>query len=171
MTRKDRIEQLKEELRTRGGQFHVADAFDEQLTESFLEHVLLCEKAERKSMRDWLTQSGFDPSAGLQHLLEHLAFLGIAVEFADHLSDDELHSRLIQRFDDEIALIPGCVLHLEMVGHGGDNEDLTWLTYYASDEYRAEWKKHNPDEELPSKKEPLYKREMPEAFRGETDAS
>jgi hypothetical protein len=171
MNRRERIAQMEQELRDRGAEFMVDNGFDEALKESFLEHVLEFENAEHKPMREWLEQSGFDTSAGLPDLLEQLALLGIAVEWADHLSDEELHRKLIERFDDEIALIPGSVLHLEMLASGDDEDDRTWLSYYASDEDRAQWKEQFPDEELPPKKEPLYRREMPEAFRGDEDAS
>jgi hypothetical protein len=68
-------------------------------------------------------------------------------------------------------LLPGTVLHLEMVGHGDDEDDRTWLSYYATDEDRARWKEEFPDEELPPKKEAPFKRSLPEPFREEGDAS
>ena len=162
---------MEQQLRERGADFMVDNGFDEELKESFLDYVLQFENAEQKPMREWLEQSGLDTSAALPDLLEHLALLGIAVEWADHLSDEELHRKLIERFDEEIALIPGCVLHLEMLTSGDDEDDRLWLTYYASDEDRAQWREHFPDDELPEKKDPLYRREMPEVFRGDEDAS
>jgi len=162
---------MEQELRDRGADFDVDNGFDEEMKESFLEHVLRCEKAEHKPMREWLEQTGFDTSASLRDLLEHLALLGIAVEFADHLSDAELRARLIDRFDEDIALIPGMILHLDMLTSGDEEDDRAWLAYYASEDDRALWKEQFPDEELPPKKEPLYRREMPEVFRGDEDAS
>ena len=171
MNRRERIAQMEQELRDRGADFMVDNGFDEEMKESFLEHVLMCENAEHKPMREWLEQSGLDTSATLPDLLDHLALVGIAVEWADHLSDEELRAKLIERFDDDIALIPGSVLHLEMLASGDEEDDRLWLTYYASDEDRAQWKEQFPEDELPPKKEPLYRREMPEPFRGEEDAS
>jgi len=46
MSRRQAIEDLEAELRSRGAEFMVDDGFDEQMTESFLEHVLRVEKAD-----------------------------------------------------------------------------------------------------------------------------
>ena len=160
MNRKERIGQLEEQLRARGAQFMVGDDFDEEMRESFLEHVLQFENAERKPLREWLGEQTTD----LHELLERLALLGIAVECCDHLSDDELLARLTERLDDQVALLPGTVLHMELID---DADHETWLTYYASDEDRARWKEEFPDEVLPPKRKPQYVRNMPEPFRGD----
>ena len=93
MSRRERIQQLEDELRGRGADFMVDDGFDEEMTESFLQQVLACETAEHKPLREFLTESGYDAAKGLSGLLEHLALLGITVEMTDHLSDDERRGR------------------------------------------------------------------------------
>lgn len=174
MDRKERIAQLEEELRTRGAEFMVDGGFDDEMRESFLKHVLDCENAEHRPLREWLSASAYTPaanpcdvSAELKRFLDHLAFLGITVELADHLSDAELYACLHERLDDPVALLEGTVLHLEMLAFGDEDDDRTWLTYYASDEDRAEWRRRFPHEELPEKQTPKYQRQMPDPFRGE----
>jgi len=72
----------------------VDDGFDAEMRESFLEYVLEFETAERKPLLEWLADSGCEAGGGIHQLLEDLAFLSIAVEFADHLNDEELYARL-----------------------------------------------------------------------------
>lgn len=57
----ERIEELEAELRTRGAEFMVDDGFDEEMTESFLEHVLRVENAECQTVRQCLAESGYVP--------------------------------------------------------------------------------------------------------------
>jgi hypothetical protein len=172
MNRRRRIEALEEQLRARGAEFMIDDGFDEEMTESFLQHVLECETAEHKKLREWLAESGYVPpenlpddrvSAELRALLDHLAFLGVVVEFADHLSDRELYAWLTdsEQLSAHIAPIPGNILHFDVIGSGSDQDNRLYLTYYASDEERAEWKAQFPDEELPPRKRPSYSRDVP----------
>ena len=91
-------------------------------------------------------------------LLDHLASVGIVVEFADHLSDRELYAWLLEsgHLEAHIALLPDSFLHIDVIGSGSDEDNCLYLTYYASDEERAEWKRQFPDDELPPRKRLLH---------------
>lgn len=153
----------------------VDDGFDEEMTESFLEHVLRFETAEYKMVREWLAESGYVPppdvpddriSSELYTLLDRLAFLGIVVEFADHLSDRELYDWITrEHLEAHIPLLDETVVHFDVIGSGSDEDNHLYLTYYASEEERARWKADFPDEELPPRKTPLHTRPGPDAVR------
>lgn len=175
MNRRQRIEELEAELRSHGAEFMVDDGCDEQVTESFLEHVLRFEKSEYKTVREWLAESGYVPppdvpedriSSELQTLLDRLSFLGIVVEFADHLSDRELYDWITrEHLEAHIALVDETIIHLDVIGSGSEEDNRIYLPYYASEEERARWKADFPNEELPPRKTPLHTRPSADAVR------
>ena len=151
------------------------DACDEQLTESFLEHVLNFERAEYKTLREWLAESGYVPPADvpddriaseLNTLLDRLSFLGIVVESADHLSDRELYDWITrEQFEAHLPLLDETIIHLDVIGGGSDEDNRIYLMYYASEEDRAHWKAQFPNDELPPRKTPPYTRSDTDAVR------
>jgi hypothetical protein len=175
MSRRQRIEELEAVLRSRGAEFMNDDGCDEQLTESFLEHVLRFETADYKTVREWLAESGYVPppdvpddriSSEVCTLLDRLAFLGIVVESGDHLSDRELYDWITrENLDAHLALLDETIIHFDVIGSGSDEDNRTYLTYYASEEERARWKADFPDEELPARKAPPHTRPGPDAVR------
>jgi len=129
--------------------------------------ALFQRKVEIRTLREWLAEDGYVPpenpndvSAELRTLLDHLASLGIVVEFADHLIDRELYAWLSEQLNAHTALIAGTILHFDVIGSGSDEDNRLYLTYYASDAERARWKTEFPDEEVPPRKEPKYSREL-----------
>jgi len=75
-----------------------------------------------KTLRQWLANGGYVPpadppddrvSAELNTLLDRLADLGVVVEFADHLSDRELYSWLLEsdnsKHTSRRSQIPSCI--------------------------------------------------------------
>ena len=175
MSRRQRIEELQNELRSRGAEFMADDGCDEQLTESFLEHVLHFETAEYKRVREWLADSGYVPpldvpddriASELDTLLDRLAFLGIVVEFADHLSDRELYDWITrEHLEGHVPLLDETIIHFDVIGSGSDEDNRVYLTYYASEDERARWKAEFPDEELPPRKTPMHARPGADAIR------
>jgi hypothetical protein len=130
-------------------------------------NALFQPKTEIRRLREWLAEDGYVPtenpndvSVELRKLLDHLESLGIFVEFADHLSDRELYAWLSEQLNAHVALIAGGILHFDVIGSGSDEDNQLYLTYYASDAERARWKADFPDEELPPRKQPQYKREL-----------
>src|SRR6266550_6212028 len=100
-------------------------------------------KFEIKTLREWLAEDGYVPpenpsdvSAEVRTLIDHLASLGIVVEFADHLSDRDLYAWLNQHLGGHMALKPEDFLFLSPI----DDDQQIYLAYYATDKERAEWK-------------------------------
>jgi hypothetical protein len=122
-------------------------------------------KVEIRTLREWLAEDGYlppdnpsDVSTELCTLLDYLGSLNLMVEFADHLSDRELYAWLSEQINAHIALIPGTSLYFDVIGGGSDEDNEAYLTYYASDEEREQWKADFPNEKLPQRKRPLYNR-------------
>ena len=127
--------------------------------------ALFHRKVEIRTLRKWLADNGHIPpenpndvSAELRTLLDHLASLGIVVEFGDHLDNRELYAWLGDQLNGHMALTEGTILHFDVIGGGSDEDNQIYLTYYATDQERASWKEEFPDEELPPRKKPLYDR-------------
>jgi hypothetical protein len=171
MSRRQRIDELEAELRSRGAEFMADDGCDDRTIESFLEHVLSFETAEYKTVREWLAQSGYVPPPDVPDdrelctLLDRLAFLGIVVESGDHLSDRELYDWLTDQLSAHLALLDETIIHFDVIGTGSDEDIRTYLTYYASEDERARWKADFPDDELPPRKAPLHTRPSTHAIR------
>ena len=137
----------------------------EQLEEDM--EALFPRKMEVKTLREWLAEDGYVPAEDpadvrdeLRTLLDHLASLGVVVEFGDHLSDRELYVWIGEQLNGHMALVHDYILHLDVIGSGSDEDNQLYLTYYASDAERARWKAEFPDEELPPRKQPQYKRDV-----------
>ena len=52
-----------------------------------------------------------------------------------------------------------------LVSSGSDEDIDIWLTYYADDDSRAQWRRDFPDAEIPERKTPPYDRDrlLPQA--------
>jgi len=122
---------------------------------------------EFKTIREWLAHRGYVPAANppddrvsdeLETLLDRLADLGVVVEFADHLTDRELYSWLMdsRHLNGHMAQLPDSYIHMSPIGGCSNEDNQVWLTYYAADQDRDEWKTQYPDETLPDRK-PLVK--------------
>jgi hypothetical protein len=109
--------------------------------------------------------------AELRTLLDRLASLGVVVEFADHLNDRELYSWLSEQLGAHMAVMPGSFLHFSPIGGGSEEDNQIYLTYYATDDERTDWKASFPDEELPPRKRPPYNRDVPQPCREGGDVS
>jgi hypothetical protein len=107
----DRIEELQEEM-----------------------EALYGREVEVKTVREWLADDDYIPpenpsnvSAELRTLLDHLADLGIVVEFADHLSDRELYKWLIDQLGAHMAVMPGSFLHFSPIGGCSEEDNKIYL--------------------------------------------
>lgn len=181
--RQERIRDLEEQLRSRGTSFVTGDDFDEEMRESFLQHVLELELAEHKPLRQWLAESGYVPvidpqddrlSTELVRLLDQLAFIGVFVEHTDHLSDRQLYAFLTGRehLDTPTPVVAGTAMHIDILGGCSDEDNMLFLKYYATEEDRARWKSEFPDEELPAREWPPLDRDrhLPKADQSMRDA-
>jgi adenine C2-methylase RlmN of 23S rRNA A2503 and tRNA A37 len=141
------------------------DELEEEMAEFY--GNLYGRKFEVKTVHEWLAEGGYvapeapaDVASELRTLLDHLANIGVVVEFADHLSDRELYLWLIEQLGAHMALMPNNFLHMSPIGGCSEEDDQNYLTYYATDADRADRKARFPDEELPPKKELPYKRDL-----------
>jgi hypothetical protein len=140
----------------------------------FLESMLAWELAPCVPVARW-----FDPPLALQpactldddqlrqrlwQTIDQLSSKRIILDFTDHLSDRELYA-LIRR-----DILPATVKHVDLPDNyfhwdcsGGVGEDATiWLTFYASDEEREEWRLEN-GREPPPRRVPPFPRALPTA--------
>jgi hypothetical protein len=141
------------------------DELEEEIAEFY--GNLYGRKFEVKTIREWLADDGYNPpespedvSAELSTLLDHLADIGVVVEFADHLSDHELYAWLIGQLGAHLAVTPGGFVHFSPIGGCSEEDNQIYLAYYATDADRADWKAQFPDDELPTKKDPPHKRDV-----------
>lgn len=95
-------------------------------------------------------------SAALWRVLSALTEIGVIISYTDHLTDRALYRRLVEDVLSEPAFLmpddPGSFHCYDMVGDGGEDDNATFLSYYATDEERADWIKDFPDPPLPPKK-------------------
>jgi hypothetical protein len=106
--RQRRIRQLKQQIKSLGASFQLADEFDDEMTESFLESVLIFERAPVTTLREKLAEGGYVPPAAerasatrnLWELLRRLAFLCVFVENTNHLDDFELYRWLLTQIEE-----------------------------------------------------------------------
>jgi hypothetical protein len=100
-------------------------------------------------------------SSCLTDVIQKLYDARIVLEFTEHLSDRRLYCliyRDILPSPEKKVDLPKNYLHWHCLD-SEDDED-TWLTYYASDEEREGWQEEN-HRELPSKRDPPFVRRMP----------
>jgi len=78
------------------------------------------------------------------------------LENTGHLEDRELYQKLwsdsLNEFTWDMSHCCNGAMHLDLLGSGSEEDTLTWLSYYAGDFQREEWKQQFPDETLPEVK-------------------
>jgi len=140
----------------------------------FLESMLAWELAPLVPVARW-----FEPPLALQpactlddeqlrerlwETIDRLYSGRIVLDFTDHLSDRELYS-LIRR-----DILPATLKRVDLPDNYthwdcsavGDDDRTVWLTYYASDEEREEWRLEE-GREPPPRRVPAFPRAMPAA--------
>jgi hypothetical protein len=165
-----RIEKLKEQARAlNGGEPHsgFAPDFPPALQEQFWKQVIAFDEGPEVLPFDVLTQSGVTmPASGelddaaltvkLWQVIEGMAFLGLYLQFTDHLSDRELYECLWQDILREpTALKPansGAAWHIDLTRRGSrddEEEHFQYLRYYADEAARRQWAEDWPDDPMP----------------------
>lgn len=129
-----------------------------------IEDVILIEELERRGVRVRRPEEleGESLAAAIAELGRELAKLRVFIEYADHLSDEELYRRLYYETLQEWSWIspddPMSATHIDMCCSGSDEDHLAWLTYYADDEDRADAVKWDPNFVLPERRTPPFDR-------------
>ena len=183
MNQRERIEQLKAEaMRLSGGKMQSfgLDALPPLIAEQFLKRVIAFETAPTTTNYDQLIADGVpvptpaavsdgDIGAVLWRVITALATHRTFLERTDHLSDRALYAVLWHHvLHEEIAVIPDEVegeYHVDIPCNEGD--PTNYLTYYASNEERAEWRRDFPDAAVPPRQLPAFDRDrhLPQPHR------
>ena len=103
-------------------------------------------------------------AAKLDEIFTRLAARHTFFMHTDHLSDRQLHERLVsdlldEAFPDMFAVSPTGVYVIDLVGSGSEEDTRTHFKYYADEEDRRSWLEEFPDYEMPPHEDPPYDRD------------
>jgi hypothetical protein len=169
-----RLEKLRSQLETLGGDVSDNSGLSADMEEEFLKHILAFETAEPTSLLQWLENAGQDvpPPAELDdsqlhtklwEIIKRMASLGAYLHNTNHLSDRQLYSYLFEEGLREDAVLfpdnPGYVYGLDLLGSGSEEDMQLYMKYFANDEYRAEWLAQFPELDLPAHEDPPFDRD------------
>jgi hypothetical protein len=135
------------------------------MEEEFLRHVLEYETAEPISILGLLENSGMEVPAAdtlrndalrikLKEIIERMASLGAYLLHTDHLSDRELREEAVL-FPEN----PSYAYMIDLTGSGSDEDNQTYLKYYADEEHRLQWAHDWPDDPMPEHEDPPFDRD------------
>ena len=178
-----RIARLRAELKNVGGSTVTFESMPADMEEEFLRHVLEYETAEPISLFRLLENSGFDIPATnqlddtnltstLQEVTQRMATLGAYLLHTNHLADRDLYDYLYHHALREEAVLfpenPSYAYMIDLTGSGSDEDNFTYLKYYADEEYRKQWQHDWPDDPMPEHENPPFDRDssLPQSPRG-----
>ena len=144
------------------------------IKEAFWEHILAYESAPLTTRLIQLEEDGVTlPPADtlddealtnkLWEVIRQLAKRRVFLSCTDHLSDRELYEDL--RTDLLCQLTPDfkadedSAWHLDVVGSGSEEDTYLYLKYYADEQWRRDWAKDFPEDEMPPHEAPPYQRD------------
>jgi hypothetical protein len=169
-----RITKLRAELEKLGASTTTLESMPADMEEEFLRHVLEYETAEPMSLFRLLENSGLDIpapdqldhtalTAKLQEVIHRMATLGAYLLNTNHLSDRELYKYLYHDGLREEAVLfpenPSYAYMIDLTGSGSDEDNLTYLKYYADEEHRKQWAHDWPDDPMPQHEDPPFNRD------------
>ena len=175
----DRIDILKRQaLEASGGTTKTweSGALPPDVREQFWERVMAFENGPFTTDFERLTKAGIDLpepasledehlSGKLWEVINGLARLRVFLEQTDHLSDRELYDVLWREsLREEIPVEPdgpadpGSADHVNLVGTGSAEHIRAWLTYYADEQTREEWRRDYPEDDMPPHQDPPFDR-------------
>jgi hypothetical protein len=144
------------------------------LEEEFLRHVLEYETTEPISLFRLLENSGLQiPKPAdltdeelvekLMEVINRMAQLGAYLLHTNHLSDRGLYEYLYDDGLREEAVLfpenPSYAYMIDLTGSGSEEDNQTYLKYYADNEHREQWAKDWPDDSVPSHQDPPFDRD------------
>jgi hypothetical protein len=169
-----RIAKLREELKRLGGSTVTLESMPPNIEEEFLRHVLEYETAEPISLFRLLENAGLEIPAPdqlddtilttkLQEIIQRMATLGAYLLHTNHLSDRELYEYLYHEGLREEAVFfpenPSYAYTIDLTGSGSDEDNLTYLKYYADEEHRKQWAHDWPSDPIPPHEDPPFDRD------------
>ena len=170
----DRIAKLREEVEKLGGNTMSLESMPADMEEEFLRHVLEYESAEPISLLQLLTNSGLEISAPdelddetlttkLKDIIARMGSLGAYLIHTNHLSDRALYEYLYQEGLREEAVLfpenPSYAYMIDLTGSGSEEDNQTFLKYYADEKYRRDWANDWPDDTVPAHEDPPFDRD------------
>jgi hypothetical protein len=166
-SQEERIAKLRAELEKIGGNTST-------LEEEFLRHVLEYETAEQISLLRLLENSGLEVPAPemldnealkikLKEMIDRMATVGAYLLHTNHLSDRDLYEYLYhEALREETVLFPenpSYAYMIDLTGSGSEDDNQTYLKYYADEQYRRQWAHDWPDDRMPEHEEPPFDRD------------
>jgi len=173
-SQEERINKLRAELEKLGGNTSTLESMPADMEEEFLRHVLEYETAEQISLLRLLENAGLEVPAPetldddalkikLKEIIDRMASVGAYVLHTNHLSDRDLYDYLYHdALREETVLFPenpSYAYMIDLTGSGGEDDNATYLKYYADEEYRRQWAHDWPDDPMPEHEEPPYDRD------------
>ena len=173
-SQEERINKLRAELEKLGGSTSTLESMPADMEEEFLRHVLEYETAEQTSLLRLLENSGLEVLApetlddnalkiNLKEIIDRMASLGAYVLHTNHLSDRELYEYLYHdALREETVLFPenpSYAYMIDLTGSGSDEDNQTYLKYYADEQYRRQWAHDWPDDRMPDHEDPPFDRD------------
>jgi hypothetical protein len=173
-SQEERIAKLRAELEKLGGSTMSIDSMPADMEEEFLRHVLEYETAAPISLMSLLANAGLEVQAPeqldkdtlrikLKEIIERMATLGAYLLHTNHLSDRELYEYLYEdALREEVVLFPenpSYAYMIDLTGSGGDEDNQTYLKYYADEEHRRQWAHDWPNDPLPDHEDPPFDRD------------
>lgn len=168
-SQEERINKLRAELEKLGGNTSTLESMPADMEEEFLRHVLEYETAEQISLLRLLENAGLEVPAPetldddalkikLKELIDRMASVGAYVLHTNHLSDRDLYDYLYHdALREETVLFPenpSYAYMIDLTGSGSDEDNQTFLKYYASEEYRKQWSEDWPSDPMPAHEDP-----------------
>ncbi len=173
-SQEERINKLRAELEKLGGNTSTLESMPADMEEEYLRHVLEYETAEQISLLRLLENAGLEVPAPetldddalkikLKEIIDRMASVGAYVLHTNHLSDRDLYDYLYHdALREETVLFPenpSYAYMIDLTGSGGEDDNATYLKYYADEEYRRQWAHDWPDDPMPEHEEPPFDRD------------
>jgi len=173
-SQEERINKLRTELEKLGGNTSTLESMPADMEEEFLRHVLEYETAEQISLLRLLENSGLEvppPESldddalkiKLKEIIDRMASVGSYLLHTNHLCDRDLYDYLFhEALREETVLFPenpSYAYMIDLTGSGSEDDNQTYLKYYADEEYRRQWAHDWPDDRMPEHEEPPFDRD------------
>ena len=173
-SQEERINKLRAELEKLGGNTSTLESMPADMEEEFLRHVLEYETAEQISLLRLLENSGLEvpPPESLDNdvlkiklkdIIDRMAAVGSYLLHTNHLSDRNLYEYLYhEALREETVLFPenpSYAYMIDLTGSGSEDDNQTYLKYYADEVYRRRWAHDWPDDRMPEHEEPPFDRD------------
>jgi len=173
-SQEERINKLRAELEKLGGSTSTLESMPADMEEEFLRHVLEYETAEQISLLRLLENSGLEVPAPesldddalkikLKDIIDRMASVGSYLLHTNHVSDRDLYGYLYhEALREETVLFPenpSYAYMIDLTGSGSEDDNQTYLKYYADEEYRRQWAHDWPNDPIPEHEEPPFDRD------------